>query len=95
MGLWIIIPVEQDTGITNLGEILPMTFIKKNFFFKLPKPFFFFHTFIFIYLFLSVLGLCCSMWDLVPLPRIEPVPPTLGALNLSYWTTRDVPAHDF
>ena len=30
------------------------------------------------------------MWDLVPCPEIEPRAPALGALNLSYWTTREV-----
>ena len=31
------------------------------------------------------------MWDLVPWPEIEPVPPALGAWSLSHWTTRKVP----
>ena len=29
----------------------------------------------------------CSLQDLVPQPRIKPVPPALGAWNLSHWTT--------
>ena len=45
-------------------------------------------TYVFIYL--TVLGLSCSMWDLVPWPGIEPVPPPLGAWSLSHWTTREV-----
>ena len=28
---------------------------------------------------------------LVPRPRIEPVPPALGAWSLNHWTTREVP----
>ena len=32
----------------------------------------------------------CSMWDLVPWPRIKPRPPALGAQSLSHWTTREV-----
>ena len=32
----------------------------------------------------------CSMWDLVPWPRIKPKPPALGAQRLSHWTTREV-----
>ena len=39
----------------------------------------------------------CSMqgqaWGgLIPWPGIEPGPPVLGALSLSHWTTREVPA---
>ena len=33
----------------------------------------------------------CGMWDLVPWPGIEPRAPTLEALRLSLWTTREVP----
>ena len=29
----------------------------------------------------------CSLQDLVPQPGIKPVPPALGAWNLSHWTT--------
>ena len=35
--------------------------------------------------------LSCDMWGLVPWPGIEPLPPALGALSLSHWTTREVP----
>jgi len=51
----------------------------------------------FIYLFgcteswLQYTGFSCGMWDLVLWPGIEPAPPTLGAWNLSHWTTREVP----
>ena len=31
---------------------------------------------------------CCSIWDLVPWPGLEPA---LGAWSLSHWTTREVP----
>ena len=33
----------------------------------------------------------CGMRDLVPQPRITPGPPAMGAQNLCYWTTREVP----
>ena len=33
----------------------------------------------------------CSMWDLVPWPRIKPMPHASGAQSLSHWTTREVP----
>ena len=33
----------------------------------------------------------CSMWDLIPFPRIEPRPFALGPWSLSHWTTREVP----
>ena len=39
--------------------------------------------------------LCCSMWDLVPWPGIEPGPPALEARILSHWTTREVPKFGF
>ena len=32
----------------------------------------------------------CSMWDLVPWPRIKPRPPALGEQSLSHWTTREI-----
>ena len=35
------------------------------------------------------------MWDLVPGPGIEPVPPALGAQSLTHWTTREVPPRLF
>ena len=37
-----------------------------------------------------MLGLSCSMWDLVPCPGIEPRPPALGAWSLGHWSTREV-----
>ena len=33
----------------------------------------------------------CSMWDLVPYPRIKPRPPAFGVPSVSPWTTREVP----
>ena len=52
--------------------------------------------FIFIYLAVldlscSILSLHCGMWDLVPWPGIEPRPPALGAPSLIHWTTREIP----
>ena len=46
-----------------------------------------FSTFLFfklIYLFGCTRIFSCSMWDLVPWPRIRPVPPSLGAQSLSH-----------
>ena len=40
-----------------------------------------------------MLGLSCSIWDLVLCPGIKPRPPALGAQSLSHWTTREVPQH--
>ena len=34
--------------------------------------------------------LSCSMWDLIPWPRIKPRSPALGAQSLSHWTTMAV-----
>ena len=36
-------------------------------------------------------GLCCGMWDLVPWPQIELVPPAVEGWSLNHWTTRKVP----
>ena len=44
-----------------------------------------------LFIYLAVLGLSCSMWDLVPEPGMEPRPPRLGAQSLSHCTTREVP----
>ena len=41
-------------------------------------------------IYLVVPGLSCGMWDIVPLPGIEPTPPALGWQSLSYSTTREV-----
>ena len=49
---------------------------------------FFFFGNLFIYL--AVLGLTCSMWDLVPWPGIKPGPPASGAPSLSHWTTKEI-----
>ena len=40
--------------------------------------------------FWTVLGLSCSMWDLVPSPGMKPRPPALGAWSRSHWTTREL-----
>ena len=50
---------------------------------------FFFFLYLFIYL--AVLGFSRGMQDLFPLPGVEPRPPALGAQSLSQWTTREVP----
>ena len=39
----------------------------------------------------SLWTLSWGMWDLVPLPRIEPESAALWTWNLSHWTTRKVP----
>jgi len=51
----------------------------------------FYLLFFLIFIYLAVLGLSCSMWDLVPWPGIKPKPPALGAQSPSYWTSREVP----
>ena len=48
------------------------------------------YLFSFFFFFFAVLGLSCSIWDLVPHPGIEPQPPTLGAHSLIPWTTRQI-----
>ena len=40
---------------------------------------------------LAVLGLSCSMWDLVPWPGLKPGPSALGTWSLNHWITREVP----
>ena len=44
-----------------------------------------------IFIYLTIPGLSCGMWDLVPRPGIEPRPPALGTWSLSHGTTREVP----
>ena len=46
-------------------------------------------TYFFSYIYLVVLGLSCSMWDLVQCSGIEPRP-RIGSTSLSHWTTREV-----
>ena len=46
--------------------------------------------FVFIFTYLVVLSLSCSMWDLVPQPGIKHGPSGLGLSNLSHWTTREI-----
>ena len=46
----------------------------------------------YIYLFyLTLPGLSCGMWHVVPQPGIEPRTSALGVQSLSHWTTREVP----
>ena len=53
---------------------------------------FFFPSIFFFLIFLTVPGLSCGMWDLVPKPGIELRPPALGVGSLSHWTTsRELP----
>ena len=65
------------------------------------SPTLFFKIFIYLLWLLQVLvgarGLLVAacMWDLVPGPGIEPVPPALGAQSLTHWTTREVPPRLF
>ena len=46
---------------------------------------------IYLFIYLAVSNLCCSVWDLVPWPGIRLQLPVLGAWNLRHWTTREVP----
>ena len=38
---------------------------------------------------MTISGLSCSMWDLVPQTGMKPRPPALAAQCLGYWTTRE------
>ena len=44
-----------------------------------------------IFIYLTALGLSCSMWDLVPRPGIKPRPPAWGTQSLSHWTHQGSP----
>ena len=46
---------------------------------------------IFIFIYLAASGLSPVMWDLVPWPGIEPMPPVLGVQSPSHQTTREFP----
>ena len=59
-------------------------------------------SFIYLFIYLVVLGLSCgmqtlscNMGDLVPWPGIELGPPALGACSLNHCGTREVPAYLF
>ena len=43
----------------------------------------------------SMHTLSCSVWDLVPWPKIKPRHPALGVWYLSHWTTREIPIIQF
>ena len=44
------------------------------------------------FLFFYLLAMLHSMWDLIPGPRIESVPPALEAWSLNHWIAREVPS---
>ena len=44
----------------------------------------------FLFIYLPMIGLSCSMWDLVLWPGIKREPPALGAWSFSHWTTREL-----
>ena len=50
----------------------------------------FFKKILFLLIYLTVPGLNCGMWDLVPWPGIEPGPPILTVQRLSHWTNSEV-----
>ena len=52
---------------------------------------FFFLIFVYLFIYLALLGLSCGMWGLVLCPGIEPRPPALGVQSLSHLTIREVP----
>ena len=37
----------------------------------------------------------CIMWDLLPCPKIEPMPSAVRAQNLSHWSTIEIPGVSF
>ena len=45
------------------------------------SPFFFLSFYLFYFIYLTVLGPCCSMWDLVPLAGIEPRASCVGSVE--------------
>ena len=47
--------------------------------------------FLYLFIYLAVPGLSCSIWVQVPRPEIESQPPALGMGSSSLWTTREVP----
>ena len=49
-------------------------------------------TWFFFFFFFKFLAILCSMWDLIPQPGIEPMPPAVQAWRLNYCTAREVPA---
>ena len=50
---------------------------------------------LFLFIYLTALGLSCGMQDIVPWAGIEPSPPALQVWSLSHWTTREFPCFCF
>ena len=70
--------------ICILSTPLPSRFLKVRLCFLV---FSFFLKYLFLFIYLAVPGLSCSMWDLVPWSGIEPGLPHIGSME----TTREVP----
>ena len=43
-----------------------------------------------LFIYLALTDFSCSIWDIVPLPGIEPRSPPLGVHTLSHWPTKEV-----
>ena len=43
-----------------------------------------------LFIYLAILGLSCSIWDLFSWPGVKPGPPASGAPSLSHWTTKEI-----
>ena len=67
----------DTTERLNWDELTTCCFLKK---------------YLFLFIYLTLPGLNCSMWDLVPWPGIKTLPPALGAWCLGHCATREVPA---
>ena len=79
--------------LSNLSKSTVLTYLKLPI---LAQYFYDFLKYLFLFIYLVVLGLNCGMWDLVPRPEAEPGFPALSARNwttreLSHWTTRELP----
>ena len=81
-----LLEIHLGVGLLSVTVFLFFFFLSK----KYIGTYFFFFLIIYLF-FLAMPGLNCGMWDLVPWPGIEPGPPSLGAQNLSHWTTRETP----
>ena len=73
----------------------PGELVKSHIVGSIPQSFFLSFFKIFLSIYLAVLGLSCSKWDLVPWPGIEPRPPELGVGSLNHWAAREVPRVSF
>ena len=86
----------QPTVSVSLWS-LPSLFLRLALLFSASRVFLSLKKYIYLFiwlcqvLFVAYRTFSCGMWDLVPCPGLKLRPSTLGAWNLSHWTSREAP----